>query len=255
MINKNLNKNYSYPDPNDSDFQKKIFQKREFYYHKVPHREIMKSYDEIQKYREDNCAIFELREHQKIISNFINPNTPYKGLLLMHGTGTGKTGGAISIAEQFKEQVKKYNTKKYVLVPGPNTRENWKSELILTTGKTYLKNRGLKFEDVQLFNLGFVTNEIDFYELLLKNFNKKDIDNSGIFYFDEKKKKFINRFRERIIFPIKNISGDIIAMGARAIKDNNYLAKYINSPETQFFKKGSNLYNLDKSRKLSNKID
>ena len=121
--------------------------------------------------------------------------------------------------------------------------------------KTYLKNRGLKFEDVQLFNLGFVTNEIDFYELLLKNFNKKDIDNSGIFYFDEKKKKFINRFRERIIFPIKNISGDIIAMGARAIKDNNYLAKYINSPETQFFKKGSNLYNLDKSRKLSNKID
>ena len=71
----------------------------------------------------------------------------------------------------------------------------------------------------------------------------------------KKKKKFINRFRERIIFPIKNISGDIIAMGARAIKDNNYLAKYINSPETQFFKKGSNLYNLDKSRKLSNKID
>ena len=44
-------------------------------------------------------------------------------------------------------------------------------------------------------------------------------------------------------------------MGARAIKENNYLAKYINSPETQFFKKGSNLYNLDKSRKLSNKID
>ena len=37
------------------------------------------------------------------------------------------------------------------------------------------------------FKLGFVTNEIDFYELLLKNFNKKDIDNSGIFYFDEKK--------------------------------------------------------------------
>ena len=82
----------------------------------------------------------------------------------------------------------------------------------------------------------------------------KDINNSGIFYFDEKK-KHINRFRERIIFPIKNISGDVIAIGGRSIKENNYLAKYINSPETQFFKKGSNLYNLDKSRKLSNKID
>ena len=70
-----------------------------------------------------------------------------------------------------------------------------------------------------------------------------------------KNKKHINRFRERIIFPINNISGDVIALGGRAIKENNYLAKYINSPETQFFKKGSNLYNLDKSRRLSNKLD
>ena len=79
--------------------------------------------------------------------------------------------------------------------------------------------------------------------------------NSGIFYLDEKKQKYINRFRERIIFPINNISGDTIAIGGRAIKENNFSAKYINSPETQFFKKGSNLYNLDKTRRLSNKLD
>tara|TARA_B100000287_G_scaffold427197_1_gene476428 strand:- start:1069 stop:2844 length:1776 start_codon:yes stop_codon:yes gene_type:complete len=121
--------------------------------------------------------------------------------------------------------------------------------------KFYIKNRGLKLEDVQNFNLGFVTSQIDFYDYLLKKFNKTDIINSGIFYFDENKKKYFNRFRERIIFPIKNISGDVIAIGGRAIKENNYSAKYINSPETQFFKKGSNLYNLDKSRKLSNKLD
>ena len=121
--------------------------------------------------------------------------------------------------------------------------------------KDYIKKRGLKLEDVQNFKMGFVTIEIDFYEYLSKKFDKKDINNSGIFYFDEKKKKYINRFRERIIFPINNISGDVIAIGGRSIKENNYLAKYINSPETQFFKKGSNLYNLDKSRKLSNKID
>tara|TARA_B100001121_G_scaffold255853_1_gene233516 strand:+ start:6 stop:1778 length:1773 start_codon:yes stop_codon:yes gene_type:complete len=120
--------------------------------------------------------------------------------------------------------------------------------------KSYIKKRGLKLEEVKDFKLGYVTNEIDFYDFLLKNFNEKDVKNSGIFYFDEKKQKYINRFRGRIIFPIKNISGDVIAIGGRAIKDN-YLAKYINSPETQFFKKGSNLYNLDKSRKLSNKLD
>ena len=112
--------------------------------------------------------------------------------------------------------------------------------------KDYIKKRGLKLEDVQNFKIGFVTIEKDFYEYLSKKFDKKDINNSGIFYFDEKKKKYINRFKERIIFPINNISGDVIAIGGRSIKENNYLAKYINSPETQFFKKGSNLYNLDK---------
>ena len=58
-----------------------------------------------------------------------------------------------------------------------------------------------------------------------------------------------------MIFPINNISGQPIALGGRIVENLEYLAKYINSPETNFFKKGSNLYNLDIARKLSNKID
>ena len=65
----------------------------------------------------------------------------------------------------------------------------------------------------------------------------------------------MERFKERIIFPINNISGKPIAIGGRILKDKNYSAKYINSPETQFFKKGNNLYNIDRVRKLSNKIN
>ncbi len=84
---------------------------------------------------------------------------------------------------------------------------------------------------------------------------KKKILDSGLFYFDEKRKKNIERFRERIIFPINNISGKPIALGGRTIQNKNYLAKYINSPETNFFRKGSNLYNLDHVRKLSNKTN
>jgi DNA polymerase III delta prime subunit len=61
----------------------------------------------------------------------------------MHGTGTGKTGTAITIAEQFKDQVKKYNTKIYFLTFGPNGRETFKSELLLFTGDIYLKNKEL----------------------------------------------------------------------------------------------------------------
>ena len=76
-----------------------------------------------------------------------------------------------------------------------------------------------------------------------------------MFYFDEKKKYFVERFKDRIIFPINSITGQPIALGGRTIKENNYIAKYINSPETPFFKKGSNLYNLDYARKLSNKVE
>jgi DNA polymerase III delta prime subunit len=62
----------------------------------------------------------------------------------MHGTGTGKSCTAISIAEQFKEQIKKYNTKIYILTFGPNGRETIKSELLNCTGETYLKNKNLQ---------------------------------------------------------------------------------------------------------------
>ena len=71
----------------------------------------------------------------------------------------------------------------------------------------------------------------------------------------KKKKTYVERFRGRLIFPINNISGQSIALGGRIIEKLDYLAKYINSPETPFFKKGSNLYNLDLARKLSNKLD
>jgi DNA primase len=65
----------------------------------------------------------------------------------------------------------------------------------------------------------------------------------------------VERFRGRLIFPINNISGQPIALGGRIIEKLDYLAKYIKSPETTFFKKGYNLYNLDLVRKLSNKFN
>ena len=121
--------------------------------------------------------------------------------------------------------------------------------------KNYLKKRGLTVEEVKKFKIGFVLHGSEIYEKFLKEFEEKKLKETGLFYFDEKKKKYIERFRDRVIFPINNIAGDIIAFGGRLIDDKAYLAKYINSPETAFFKKGSNLFNLDKARKLSNKIE
>ena len=121
--------------------------------------------------------------------------------------------------------------------------------------RDYLKNRSLNKDQVKKFKIGFVDKNPNFFEELKKNFDTDDLLETGLFYLDEKKKIYVERFRGRIIFPINNISGQPIALGGRIIENSDFLAKYINSPETSFFKKGSNLYNLDLARKLSNKLD
>ena len=121
--------------------------------------------------------------------------------------------------------------------------------------RDYLKNRSLGKEEVKKFRIGYVEKNPNFFNKLKSKFNEKILIESGLFYLDEKKKTYVERFRGRLIFPINNISGQPIALGGRIIEKLDYLAKYINSPETLFFKKGSNLYNLDLARKLSNKLD
>ncbi len=124
-----------------------------------------------------------------------------------------------------------------------------------STARDYLKNRSLSIEEVKKFKIGYIKKNPNFFDELKKEFNEKTLVESGLFYLDEKKKIYVERFRGRLIFPINNISGQPIALGGRIIEKLDFLAKYINSPETIFFKKGSNLYNLDLARKLSNKLD
>ena len=121
--------------------------------------------------------------------------------------------------------------------------------------KEYLKKRNLTKEEVVKFNIGYVQPNNSFVVELESRFNQKSLLETGLFYLDEKRKVLIERFKERVIFPINSITGYPIALGGRKIKENNNFAKYINSPETPFFKKGSNLYNSDFARKFSNKID
>ena len=151
--------------------------------------------------------------------------------------------------KKWQEYVSIYN--QYVQFYHDELLKNEKASV----ARDYLKKRNLSKEVVKKFKIGYVEKNTNFFEKLKKDFNEKVLIESGLFYLDDKKNIYVERFRERIIFPINNISGQPIGLGGRTIRENNYLAKYINSPETQFFKKGSNLYNLDLARKLSNKID
>ncbi len=111
----------------------------------------------------------------------------------------------------------------------------------------YLNTRGLTKNAIEEFKLGYVPWKNNFYEELSKKFSEEDINLTGLYYKHDKSGKYIDRFNSRIIFPVNNITGDTIAFGGRIIKESK-LAKYINSPETEFYKKGNMIFNLDKAK-------
>ena len=164
-------KNYGYPKYDDKDFQSKIYNKREFYYYKIPERPKLTNYKEIEEFRKRICIPSgQLLEHQALLSNFINPETPYKGLLVFHGTGTGKTCAAIAVAEKFKQQVQRYGMHIYILVPGPLLKESWREHFIKCTGDTYLRqNENLVYlndEDKEKIKRQAIQNAIQFYKVM-----------------------------------------------------------------------------------------
>ena len=99
--------NYTYPDINDDDLQYKIYKKREFYYHKIPERPDIKNYNDMKDYRDNICAgDVQLFDYQSLLANIINPDTPYKGMIVFHGLGTGKCvlpDTKITIKENYDE--------------------------------------------------------------------------------------------------------------------------------------------------------
>jgi len=113
----------------------------------------------------------------------------------------------------------------------------------------YLDTRGLNQSIIKEFNLGYVPWQNNFYEKLLNKFSEEEITLTGLYYKNEKQNKFIDRFNSRIIFPINNLTSETIAFGGRIIRESQ-LAKYINSPETEFYKKGRTVFNLDKAKAL-----
>ena len=111
----------------------------------------------------------------------------------------------------------------------------------------YLNNRGLSKNMIEEFKLGYVPWKNNFYDDLLKKYSDEEINLTGLYYKHDRSGKYIDRFNSRIIFPINNIPGDTVAFGGRIIKSSK-LAKYINSPETEFYNKGSMIFNLDKAK-------
>ena len=118
----------------------------------------------------------------------------------------------------------------------------------------YLNKRKVTKKEIIFFKIGYTSSRKDFYEQLKKEFDEKQISSSGIYFFDENKKKYVDRFRNRIIFPVKSLNGSVFAIGGRTLSKTSS-AKYINSPETEFYKKGNNLYNINAAKESRNKSE
>jgi len=140
----------------------------------------------------------------------------------------------------FKEYLKYFHQQLF----NPNNRE----------AVEYLLKRDLKKNTIEEFQLGYVPWQNNFYEELLKKYSEEEINLTGLYYKNDKTGKYIDRFNSRIIFPVNSITGDTIAFGGRIIREGK-LAKYINSPETEFYKKGNMIFNLDKAKDSRSKTD
>ena len=114
---------------------------------------------------------------------------------------------------------------------------------------TYLKNRGISGEVAKFFNLGYSRIKPPLHESLSKEFEEKDLIESGLFGKNDDG-GFYDRFRDRLMFPIRNIKGECIAFGARLLDEKKDQAKYLNSPETKIYKKKYELYGLYEIRQI-----
>ncbi len=111
----------------------------------------------------------------------------------------------------------------------------------------YLKSRGLNEKSIKDFRIGYIKNDWRLlYENLKNKFSDLELERAGLIKKTEK--GYYDRFRGRVMFPIADSSGRIVAFSGRLFVDDGKSAKYLNSPETPIFSKNAVLYGIDKAK-------
>lgn len=222
-----------------------------------------------------NCPF----HHEKTPSFNVSPHNQF-----YHCFGCGKSGNAIGFVMDhegllFMDALKKLATKAGVHLEqepdDPNARAARKSrgklldlhreasaffhELLKTDpqcqhARDYLKGRGFGREMAERWEIGWMPeNSRVFLDWARsKNFTGKDLVASGLASLKDEDRPangIYVRFRDRLMFPIRNEVGDAIAFSGRQLKEDPRSGKYINSPETDIFKKSNVLFALDRAKK------
>ncbi len=207
---------------------------------------------------------------EKTPSFFVSPS---KQIFKCFSTGKGgdaieflKEVESMSYVESLKYLAEKYgveiedsddyspqNTEKEsLLIILSRANEFFMNNLKIESGQnfamTYLDHRGVNTDMIKKFNIGYSVEDWDsLLKHLIKNgFDEALIEKAGLIIVKDNKK--YDRFRNRLMFPIHNITGKVIAFGARKIKEEKKQPKYINSPETLLYIKSDILYGLYQSK-------
>ena len=125
----------------------------------------------------------------------------------------------------------------------------WESSEGKSIGLSYYKERGFEEKTIHFFGLGYSLKKHDnlYNESLATGHNEQYLLETGLIIKNDK--GYIDRFRGRIIFPIKSMAGRILGFGARTLVSDTKAAKYLNSPESNAYSKGEVLYGLYEAKK------
>ncbi len=192
-----------------------------------------------------------------------------------HCFGCGASGDAIKYLREahgltFMDAIEKLASIANIAVPNTQNKENTEFVNLFNindkvknyfkqclekndNAKQYLTSRGLDEKMIERFDIGYASESWD----SLKHFLQKNqsIDSGlELGLLVKSNERIYDRFRNRIIFPIKNTTGKTIGFGGRTL-DKDEKAKYINSPESKLFYKSSELYGLFESAKEINKLN
>ena len=161
--------------------------------------------------------------------------------------------------ERSPEQISQDNEKESLFLVSEYAKNYFKKKLFLEQGKTialsYLKERKFNDRVIEKFEIGYSVNEKD-------DFSKNAIEAGYKLNFLEKTgltiakdSSNIDRFRGRVIFPIKSMSGRILGFGGRVLGNLKNIAKYINSPESLIYQKSKVLYGIFEAKQTIVKND
>ncbi len=167
----------------------------------------------------------------------------------------------IEIEETFKskEQKEKISERESMYLVVQNAKEYYKNNLWKdkegnSIGFSYVKERGFEDKVIRDFEIGYSLNNKDSYfkYAISEGFSRDFLEKTGMCIFKEN--KAIDRFRARVMFPIKNFSGRVLGFGGRILSEKFKAAKYINSPESDIYEKSKVLFGIYESKKtISNK--